>query len=258
MSLEKIQALIIRVSDWSESSRISTIFSREFGKIKGLAKGGRRIRSPFDNALDLLTYSSMVLLQKHRGGLDLVTEAQVLDRFPGLAKCIYALHAGYYIAELLDAWTEENDPHPVMFDEAIQTLGNLSIVGTEGQDKEKQASLISALLMRFEFLMLVELGFKPELDFCTGCGKSVDKSMVFSPDGGGVKCRGCALGDRSAFRTAVAIVENVKKLYSPDIKAVIALDLPMRKELRKLLNRYVTYLLGKRLKLQSYLETGGI
>jgi len=36
------------------------------------------------------------------------------------------------------------------------------------------------------------------------------------------------------------------------------LELPMRKELRKLLNRYVTFLLGKRLKVQSYLESGGI
>lgn len=258
MSLEKIHALVIRVSDWSESSRISTIFCRQFGKIRGLAKGGRRLRSPFDNALDLLTYSSMVLLRKNSGGLDLVTEAQVIDRFPGLAKCIYALHAGYHLAELLDVWTEEYDPHPLMFDEVIQTLGELSRLGAEAQDKEKQAAMISAFLMRFEVMMLEELGFKPELDMCTACGKKVDSSMVFSPSGGGVKCRGCALEDRESFRTTAAIVQIVKKLYPSAITKVTGLDQPMRKELRKLLNRYVTYLLGKRLKLQGYLETGGI
>lgn len=258
MSLEKIQALVIRVSDWSESSRISTIFSKQFGKVRGMAKGGRRLRSPFDNALDLLTYSSMVLLRKSSGGLDLVTEAQVVDRFPGLAKCIYALHAGYHIAELLDVWTKENDPHPLMFDEVIQTLGELSRLGLESQDKEKQAAMISALLMRFEMLMLVELGFMPELDLCTACGKSVDKSMVFSPSGGGVKCRACALEDRDSFRTTGTIVQLVKNLYPASIAGITGLDLTMRKELRKLLNRYVSYLLGKRLKLQSYLETGGI
>ncbi len=43
MSAEKASAIVVRVVDFSESSCIVTLYSREFGKLGGLAKGGRRI-----------------------------------------------------------------------------------------------------------------------------------------------------------------------------------------------------------------------
>src|SRR5713101_4093370 len=98
MATEKAQALVLRTTDWSESSRIATLWTREFGKVRVLAKGGRRLRSAFEN------------------GLDLLTEAQVVQRFPRLGTHLPSLYGAYYVAELLDAWTEENDPHPALFD----------------------------------------------------------------------------------------------------------------------------------------------
>src|SRR5215470_2877931 len=101
------------------------MWTREFGKIRALAKGGRRLRSNFESALDLLTVCSIVLLRKSSGGLDLLTEAQVVQRFGRLTTDLPALYAGYYIAELLADWTEEDDPHPTLFEEALTTLGML-------------------------------------------------------------------------------------------------------------------------------------
>src|SRR5271165_1114678 len=101
MSLEKATAIVLRTTDWSESSRIATFWTREFGKVRALAKGGRRLKSAFENALDLLT------------------EAQVVQRFPRLRDDLDALYAAYYVAELLDDWMEEYDPHPLLFDEAV-------------------------------------------------------------------------------------------------------------------------------------------
>jgi DNA repair protein RecO (recombination protein O) len=39
---ERATALVVRTTDWSETSRIATLWSREFGKLRVLAKGGRR------------------------------------------------------------------------------------------------------------------------------------------------------------------------------------------------------------------------
>ncbi len=111
MAAEKALALVVRATDWSESSRICTLWTREFGKVRGLAKGGRRLKSNFEVALDLLTVCSIVLLRKSSGGLDLLTEAQVVERFPRLRTDLPALYAAYYIAELLADWTEDYDPH---------------------------------------------------------------------------------------------------------------------------------------------------
>ncbi len=99
MAAEKALALVLRTTDWSETSRITTLWTREFGKVRALAKGGRRLRSNFESALDLLTVCSIVLLRKSSGGLDLLTEARVEQRFPQLRKDLAALYAGYYVAE---------------------------------------------------------------------------------------------------------------------------------------------------------------
>src|SRR5688572_12870311 len=107
MAAEKATALVLRTTDWSETSRVATLWTREFGKVRVLAKGGRRLKSSFENALDLLTLCSIVLLRKSSGGLDLLTEARVVQRFPRLAADLAALYAAYYVAELLSEGTED-------------------------------------------------------------------------------------------------------------------------------------------------------
>ena len=92
MAAEKATALVLRTTDWSETSRIATLWTREFGKVRVLAKGGRRLRSAFDNALDLLTLCSIVLLRKSSGGLDLLTEARVVRRYSKLSRSLPALY----------------------------------------------------------------------------------------------------------------------------------------------------------------------
>src|SRR5882762_3163097 len=111
MPSEKATGLVIRTADWSETSRIATLWTREFGKVRALAKGGRRLRSNFEVALDLLTVCSIVLLRKSSGSLDLLTEARVEERFPRLGRDLPAYYAGCYVAELLADWTEDYDPH---------------------------------------------------------------------------------------------------------------------------------------------------
>src|SRR5258708_4577463 len=107
MAADKATGIVIRTSDWSETSRIATFFTREFGKIRALAKGGRRLKSNFEVALDLLTACSIVVIRKHSDGLDLLTEARVEERFTGLRSKLPTLYAGYYVAELLDAGTQD-------------------------------------------------------------------------------------------------------------------------------------------------------
>src|ERR1700676_2816455 len=133
MAMEKATAIVLRTTDWSESSRIATLWTREYGKVRVLAKGGRRLRSAFENALDLLTVCSIVLLRKTSGSLDLLTEAQVVTRYPRLRSDLPALYAAYYVAELLADWTEEYDPHPALFDEALATLDHLGAARPAGE-----------------------------------------------------------------------------------------------------------------------------
>jgi DNA repair protein RecO (recombination protein O) len=246
---EKATALVLRTTDWSETSRIATLWTREFGKVRVLAKGGRRLKSNFESALDLLTVCSIVLLRKSSGSLDLLTEARVVKRFPQLRKDLPALYAAYYLAELLSDWTEEYDPHPQLFDEALATLDELG-VGVTG-----------LRLARFELVLLRELGYSPTLESCVLCETPVDgQNLLFSAAAGGVLCSTCV----KAPATGKSPPRNRRPLSSVGWETLRVLsesadgwrrpfDRAVRQEVRQVLNQYVTYLLGRQPRLLPYL-----
>lgn len=244
VAAEKALALVVRGTDWSESSRICTLWTREFGKVRGLAKGGRRLPSKFEVALDLLTVCSIVLLRKSSGGLDLLTEAQVVERFPRLRSDLAALHAAYYVAELLADWTADADPHPTLFDEARATLRQLG----------ESPAATGLRLLRFELVLLRELGYQPVLTTCAVCGLAVDgQRLAFSARLGGVVCPACQARQRERQALSLAAWQALQVLG--ESAEAWQHDWPplVRKELRQLLNQYVTYRMGRRPRLLPYL-----
>ena len=74
MASEKSLALVLRVVEFSESSCVATLYTRDFGKIGVLAKGARRPKSPFEAALDLLAICRIVFLRKSADGLHVLTD----------------------------------------------------------------------------------------------------------------------------------------------------------------------------------------
>jgi DNA repair protein RecO (recombination protein O) len=244
MPAEKALALVVRATDWSETSRIATLWTREFGKVRVLAKGGRRLKSNFEVALDLLTVCTIVLLRKSSGGLDLLTEAQVVERFPRLRKHLPALYAGYYVAELLADWTEDYDPHPSLFDEARSTLGDLG----------QSAETTGPRLARFELVLLRELGYQPVLDVCAACGAAVDgQNLAFSAALGGIVCPACQPRQHDRRALSPAAWDMLKRLSEAADAWQLDWPAPVRGEVRQLLGGYVTYLMGRRPRLLPYL-----
>jgi DNA repair protein RecO (recombination protein O) len=241
--MEKAQAIVLRTTDWSETSRIATLWTRELGKVRALAKGGRRLRSSFDSALDLLTVCDIVLIRKSSGSLDLLTEAQVVQRFGRLRDDLTALYAGYYIAELLADWTQELDPHPALYAEVLATLGEL---GTPG-------CTTALRIMRFEMAFLAELGYRPVLDRCAHCQRELlGAGLAFSPLAGGVICLTCqrelrdhkplSLEGRRFFQ-ALSHPDDWRRDWANGVRA----------EIRQHLGSYLTTLRGKPPRMLPYL-----
>ena len=237
MPAEKAVGLIVRTHDWSETSRIATIWTRELGKVRVLAKGGRRLKSNFEVALDLLTVCSIVLLRKSSGGLDLLTEARAEERFAGLRKDLRALNAGYYVAELLGDGTQDYDPHPALFEFSLDTLRKLAAGGDA-------MGLVSA----YELGWLGELGLRPVLDRCAACQTNELPAgrLSYSAIAGGVVCPACAPAQRDRRSISRAALDTLEELSLGELPAVSG-------EVRQLLGHTVSTVLGRRPRLLGYL-----
>ncbi len=246
MAAEKALAIVVRGTDWSETSRITTLFTREFGKVRALAKGGRRLKSNFDIAFDLLSVCEIVFIRKSHGGLDLLTEARMSEQFPVLRRNLQALYAGYYVAELLSDGTQDYDPHVPLFDAALETL---RLLGT----CEPQ-SAVSA----FELVWLHELGYSPRFDACASCGRerlNPQSRAYFSPSAGGVLCPEC--GPASSDRRIVS-GESLALIHAFD-EARETSELPefpaeLRTEVRHVLGQTVSTVLGRRPRMLNYVD----
>jgi DNA repair protein RecO (recombination protein O) len=237
MPAEKAVGLVVRTTDWSETSRIATIWTRELGKVRVLAKGGRRLRSNFEVALDLLTVCSIVLLRKSSGGLDLLTEARVEERFNGLRQSLPALNAAYYVAELLGDGTQDYDPHPALFEFSLDTLRKLSGGGD-----------VAGLVSAYELGWLGELGVRPVLDRCVACQTDQLPAgrLTYSAIAGGVVCPTCAPAQRDRRSVSRAALDTLEELSLGELPAVSG-------EVRQLLGHTVSTVLGRRPRLLSYL-----
>ena len=247
MSSEKATAIVLRTIDFSETSLIVTFFTREFGKLGALAKGARRLKNPFESALDVLTHCRIVFLHKSSEALDLVTEAKLLRRFRPTGRNLAGLYAGYYVAELLGDLTDDNDPHPELFDLADETLAALA--GGE---------VVHRRLARFELGALKFLGHSPALDQCAECGTRIDLSgrIAFGGIHGGALCRECRQGKGQVVSVSAGVLRTMAQLADLEAQAWrrMEIDARMLGELRGVLNHYIANLLGRKPRMYDYLH----
>ena len=260
MEPEKTSAIILRVVDFSETSCVVTLFTRSLGKITALAKGARRPKGPFESAIDVLAICRVVFIHKKSDAMDLLTEAKLDRRFRSGGRDLQRLYSGYYLVELLRTLTDESDPHPEVFDNAIEAIQNI----------DGEADLAKSVF-EFECGLLQSLGHSPMLTRCVVCG--INKTRIdkvhFGLADGGLLCNQCTRG-----KSAIKIVrpeclqflleqfgvtlenpgnpQEVKTLAEPGTTAFA--EQKGYRESRQLMNQYLNHLVGHQIRLQKYIE----
>lgn len=246
MPAEKALALVLSVIEFSETSYVVRLFTREFGKVHALAKGARRPKGPFEGALDLACLCRVVFLRKSSDALDLVTEARLERRFRVPGRDLSRLYAAYYVLELLNELTDRDDPHPELFDAAEATLAALPTTDS-----------VARLTLRWEITALRLLGHSPSLDACAECGTPLARAgrIAFSQAAGGALCRDCRPGKTQVVSLSAAASTWWDLLANPDPDPAAAAPLPRSVwgELRGLLTHYLSHLAGHPFHLHRYL-----
>jgi len=156
------EAVCIRHWDFSETSQTVSLFCRGQGILRGLAKGAKRVGGRFSGGIDLLTRGQVVAIVK--GGRDLatLTDWTLLRTYRSLRQDLEANRSAFYLADLVGRLFAAGDPHPGLFDALVTGLEALETPATS-----------SAVVLRFQWIALVESGQQPRLELPVGGGATL-------------------------------------------------------------------------------------
>src|SRR2546430_13324721 len=111
----KTPAITLKSRKWGEADRIVTFYTVRFGKLRGLARGARRMKRRFGSALEPFVHCALNLFEKHNDPLYRITQADIRETFPRLREDLAAMSGAARMVNLVAAVTAEGDPAPRIF-----------------------------------------------------------------------------------------------------------------------------------------------
>jgi DNA repair protein RecO (recombination protein O) len=185
MPLHDSQAFVLRTYKLAEADKICVFLTRNFGKIRGIAYGARKMRSRFGSSLEQFTEVSLTFFQKEGRELVSVSGAEIQhSHFNESARSVQAGAAMSYMADMLCEFLPDHEPNETAYRLVGATLGAL----------ERDAD-VNAIVRYFEVWLLKIAGFYPDLRRCAACDAAipVDEDVWLSIEGS-PRCRDCSGG----------------------------------------------------------------
>ncbi len=227
-------AFVLHQYNWSESSLVLDLFTRELGRIAVVAKGAKR---PFSQLRAVLLPFQRINVTLSRGaqGADGVAEVQSLRGAEWAGGATMpdgaALFSGYYLNELLLKLLARQDPHPQLFDAYALALRQINAV----DDATSQSALRA-----FELVLLREIGLLPDLSLATLTQSALqpEREYALSPLSGVIApgADACTLSGATLIHLQAALEHG----SHPALMQACGTDLPaLRVALRGLLYHHL-------------------
>jgi DNA repair protein RecO (recombination protein O) len=237
----KTEAILLRTFDYGESDRIVTFYTRDYGKLRGIAKGARRSRRRFANTLEPFCRSEIVFSRKGRDNLALIEESRVHNHFGGLRQDLEKTLMASYLIDLTDQFTLEDKKSEELF-ELLYDFLNFIETGDAAE----------TLLRFFEIRLLKCVGYQPVLDRCTACQAPLNGADVYSFNAraGGIRCSACHRTGEASLSCSTGTLKTLLRGQDVDLSRMSRLLMSERSALesRQIMLHFIRHLLGKELK----------
>ena len=191
MAIVQTDALVLRSHRLGETSLIVTLFTRDHGLLRCVAKGARGPKSRFGASLEPGVTITAVVYRKLTRDLQLLSKADITAYWPALWEDPDRFARAGAVLEFLEraAYGEAGDPD--LIDLATETLAAMS---------EAPPVALEAMLRAFEIQACRRLGYAPELTACLECRAPLGQGGLFHPQKGGLLCGAPCGGDGGSFR----------------------------------------------------------
>jgi DNA repair protein RecO (recombination protein O) len=237
------EAIVLRRTNFGEADRLLTLYSRENGKIKALAKGARKPQTRKTGHVELFMRTAFMFAQGKN--IDIITQAELVEAYPALREDLVRTTYAAYCAELLDSLTADADPDVRKYTLLASAL-----------DWVAKSENLRLAARYYELRLLSLAGYQPQLFHCVSCNeKIIEQDQFFSAELGGILCPDSREQDRRARPVTAAAVKLLRYLQTRDWETVHVLRLRgnLHQELEGLMHHYLRYVLEHNLRSIEFL-----
>ena len=219
---KKIEGIVISEYPFEDNSKIIKLFTKE-GIVSIIAKGAKKIKSPFFGSTGKITHGIYNIIYKE-SGLSKLVDSDILNDFRNIKKDFNRISYVTYITELaVQVYKHEENKN--IYELYLASINKIN----EGYDPLMIANILKLKL-------LDNLGIRPIIDRCVICGNTTDIVTVSSYLGGFV-CKNCLTNEVVVDAKTISLI---RLLYYVDISKITKLDISdkIRKEIDSFVNDY--------------------
>lgn len=230
--------VVLHAMDYRDTSKIVSLYTKNFGKIKVIAKGVRSQKNKFGSSLEPMTISSIVLYKKKHRDLHLLSKSEIAVVLNDLFDNSDRMFTGLAVIELVNMVMhdeEENEKVYGMLVHALQTIN----------DAEKNHINV---LMAFMIKLFEQFGFGLTLSSCSSCGKAIDEvkagKILLKLSDGKFVCEECAeIQQHGGIEIQGGMLKSLCYLQANDIQRAPSLTVPVqvKHEMIATLQSYLRY-----------------
>jgi DNA repair protein RecO (recombination protein O) len=179
----KTEALVLNKINYGDTSVIAAFYTKEFGRLSGILKGGRNAKSQTGPAVNPLNHIEIVMYKKDTREVQLISGASIITHYPNITADFEKIQYAYAVIELLKKLTPEHETNYRLFSGTIKILSLLETSNVEP----------IVLFGRYFLFFLLEMGYELQFEKCVSCGKSKfnNESLAYNFDLG-ILCGQCS------------------------------------------------------------------
>lgn len=244
----RVDAVILRHSDWGEADRLLTLYTAEMGKVKAIAKGARKPRSRKAGHLEPFTHAALLLARGR--DIMLVTQAETINAFLTLRSDLLLSTYAAYVIELVDRFTYEGDT----LESEDRLIFRLVVDALDWLNERFDPDLVTRF---YELHLLNLVGFRPQLFNCASCNTRIlPQDQFFSVEAGGVVCPKCGASTPGVRPITMQGLKYLRHFQRSSFAEARRAQVPpiTAREIESLMQSYVTYLLERSLNSPAFLR----
>ncbi len=237
--IKEIEGIVLSETNYSESSKILNILTKEHNVIGIISKGCRNMKSKLRGVSRKLLYGRFYIYYKENG-LSTLTNVDVINSYNNILQDLEKVSYAALILDLVYQVSKQNKDD-MLFDLLKNTLDKIN----EGFNPLVLTNILELKLLDF-------LGVKPNIDSCSICG-STKNIVSLNSTAGGYVCSDCYTDEGYCKEITIKLI---RMFYYVDIKNIEKLDIDNKnvKEINDFLDDYYDRYTGIYLKSKSFLK----